>query len=186
MNSKVHKLKICTHVYRTLYARIVCTSLAYLQNCHHIYNESCVSPSLLQRFLRPAVARSPSLVPRLTLSRCATNTMATKKQPPGTVAVRWDMPGSKYNGVVHFVSDSLVDEVGDGRVVVWWPNRSKGKRWEGQLVGRSLNLPYFTTSLHGIISSMASCSVLHIFHKQVHRRYYSKENITFGLEIACI
>ena len=166
MNSKFARTCIAS---RTLYARIVCISLAYLQNCHRVYNESCVSPSLLQRFLRPAVASSPSLVPRLTLSRCATNTMATKKQPPGTVAVRWDMPGSKYNGVVHFVSNSLVDEVGDGRVVV----------------GRSLNLPYFTTNLHGIISSMASCSVLHIFHKQVHHRYYSKENITFGLEIAC-
>ena len=150
MNSKFARTCIAS---RTLYARIVCISLAYLQNCHRVYNESCVSPSLLQRFLRPAVASSPSLVPRLTLSRCATNTMATKKQPPGTVAVRWDMPGSKYNGVVHFVSNSLVDEVGDGRVVVWWPNRSKGKRWEGQLVGRSLNLPYFTTSLHEIISS---------------------------------
>ena len=85
--------------------------------------------------LRPAVTRSPSLVLRLTLSKCAMNTMATKKQPPGTVAVRWDMPDSKYDGVVHFVSDSLVDEVGNGRVVVWWPNCSKGKRWEGQLVG---------------------------------------------------
>ena len=92
------------------------------------------------------------------------------------------MPGSKYIGVVHFVSNSLVDEVGDGRVVVWWPNRSKGKRWEGQLVGRSLNLPYFTTSLHGIISRMASCSVLNKFHKQVHRRYYSKKLcVTYSL-----
>lgn len=150
MDSKFARTCITSH---TLYARIVCISLAYLQNCHRIYNESCVSPSLLQRFLRPAVASSPSLVPRLMLSRCATNTMATKKQPPGTVAVRWDMPGSKYNGVVHFVSNSLVDEVGDGRMVIWWPNRSKGKRWEGQLVGRSRNLPYFTTSLHEIISS---------------------------------
>ena len=171
-NSKFARTCIAS---RTLYARIVCISLAYLQNCHHVYNESCVSPSLLQRFLRTAVAHSPSLVPRLTLSRRATNTMATKKQPPGTVAMRWGMPGSKYIGVVHFVSNSLVDEVGDGRVVVWWPNRSKGKRWEGQLVGRSLNLPYFTTSLHGIISRTASCSVLNKFHKQVHRRYYSKE-----------
>ena len=85
-----------------------------------------------------------------------------KEAAPGTVAVRWDMPDSKYHGVVHFVSDSLVDEVGDGQVVVWWPNRSKGKRWEGQLVGRSINLPYFTTGLHGILLSMASCSFLYI------------------------
>ena len=41
------------------------------------------------------------------------------------VTVRWDMPGSRYDGVVHDVSASLVDDVGEGRVVVWW--RAHGK-----------------------------------------------------------
>ena len=50
------------------------------------------------------------------------------------------MAGRKYDGIVHFVSESLVDEIGDSRVVVWWLNCSKGKWWEGQLVGRSISI----------------------------------------------
>ena len=37
------------------------------------------------------------------------------------VTVRWDMPGSRYDGVVHNVSASLVDDVREGNMVVWWP-----------------------------------------------------------------
>lgn len=33
------------------------------------------------------------------------------------VTVRWDMPGSRYDGLVHDVSANLVDDVGEGRVV---------------------------------------------------------------------
>lgn len=32
------------------------------------------------------------------------------------------------------VSSSLVDYQDDGRVVVWWPNRKRGKRWVGTIV----------------------------------------------------
>ena len=39
----------------------------------------------------------------------------------GLVMVRWDRPGSSYHGQVHQVSQVLVDYVGCGRVVVWWP-----------------------------------------------------------------
>lgn len=37
------------------------------------------------------------------------------------VTVRWDMPGSRYDGVVHNVSVSLVDDVREGNMVEWWP-----------------------------------------------------------------
>ena len=48
------------------------------------------------------------------------------------MGVRWEMPGSRFHGVVHFVSAHLVDELGDGRVVVWWPNRKRGKAVGGK------------------------------------------------------
>lgn len=165
-------------MYRVLHARINRISLAYLQNCYRVYHESCVSPGLLQRFPKAKTSCRTISYSRAetTLSRCATNAMASKQHsaPPGMVAVRWDMPGSKYDGVVHFVSNSLVDELGGGRVAVWWPNRSKGKRWEGQLAGKSINLPYFTTSLYAL-GMIKSCCVLCIFRKQVHCRHYSRE-----------
>ena len=48
--------------------------------------------------------------------------------------VRWSAPGSRFDGVVHLVSSSLIDDLGGGRVAVWWPSRRKGRRWEGELV----------------------------------------------------
>ena len=50
------------------------------------------------------------------------------------VVVRWNRPGSCHHGHVHCVSRSLVDFLGGGRVVVWWPSCAKGKEWEGELV----------------------------------------------------
>lgn len=53
------------------------------------------------------------------------------------VPVKWDRPGSKYHGMVHYVSKCLVDslpEDGAGRVGVWWPNRRRGKLWLGTRV----------------------------------------------------
>ena len=29
------------------------------------------------------------------------------------------------------VSASIIDDLGNGRVAVWWPSRRKGKQWEG-------------------------------------------------------
>lgn len=51
------------------------------------------------------------------------------------VTVRWNKPGSTYDGQVHQVSKHLVDFFeGSDKVVVWWPSRKKGKRWEGELL----------------------------------------------------
>ena len=156
MNSKVHELKVytpCTHMYQ----RIAHIQYSTCMDCLHL---TSLPTELLLRLqqklyfsqfastdvcLRPAVTHSPSLVPRLTLSKCAMNTMATKKQPSGMVAVRWDMPDSKYDGVVHFVSDSLVDEVGNGRVVVWWLNCSQKKKHHIYTTGLRI---YNTKSTH--------------------------------------
>ncbi len=50
----------------------------------------------------------------------------------GLVPVRWVCPGRRYDGVVHLVSAALVDTAGPGgRVTVWWPNRTRGKPWQG-------------------------------------------------------
>ena len=77
------------------------------------------------------------------------------------------MAGRKYDSIVHFVSESLVDKIGDSRVVVWWPNCSKGKWWEGQLIGRSINVSYFKTSLHGrIILYVLSTSLPYILYQR--------------------
>ena len=58
------------------------------------------------------------------------------------VPVRWERPGSRYHGVVHFVSRTLVQQSGEqGKVVVLWP-RKGGKppvRWDGELVERKDN-----------------------------------------------
>lgn len=55
----------------------------------------------------------------------------------------WDMPGSRHHGVVHSVSTHLVDDVGGGRVTVWWPSRSRGKPWHGMraMTGEVMLLP---------------------------------------------
>ncbi len=59
---------------------------------------------------------------------------ATSAKPgTGMVAVRWDVPGNPYHGVVHYVPVGLVDSVGGDRVVVWWPSR-KGKKLAGTRV----------------------------------------------------
>ena len=34
------------------------------------------------------------------------------------IAVRWEAPGSRYDGIEHWVSRSLVDNVGGGKVGV--------------------------------------------------------------------
>ncbi len=47
------------------------------------------------------------------------------------VPIKWNMPGSWHHGVVHLVSEALVDDLGDNKVVVWWPNRTRGKPWKG-------------------------------------------------------
>ena len=58
-----------------------------------------------------------------------------KRQQQELVAVRWINPNSTYHRQVHQVSKSLVDfEDGGTKVVVWWPSRKKGKKWEGELV----------------------------------------------------
>ena len=54
------------------------------------------------------------------------------------VAVKWHHPGSRFHGVVHFVSKALVQMTTNplGRdVVVLWPQKGKpAERWEGVLV----------------------------------------------------
>ena len=62
--------------------------------------------------------------------------ITSEKSKPSLVAVRWDRPGSIYHGQVHRVSEVLVDYLGCGRVVVWWPSRTRGKQWSGELVNR--------------------------------------------------
>ncbi len=38
----------------------------------------------------------------------------------------------RYHGIVHLLSAPLVDTAGPGgRVTVWWPNRTRGKPWQG-------------------------------------------------------
>ena len=59
-----------------------------------------------------------------------------KKSKPGLVTVRWDRSGSIYHGQVHQVSEVLVDYLGSGRVVVWWPSCTRGKQWDGELVNQ--------------------------------------------------
>ena len=60
--------------------------------------------------------------------------MQNSKKTSGLVMVRWDRPGSIYHGQVHKVSQASVDYIGGGKVKVWWPSRSRGKRWDGELV----------------------------------------------------
>ena len=56
----------------------------------------------------------------------------------GYVAVKWERPGSRYNGVTQYVSKDLVDIVDTGpaetKVAVWWPNRKAKCPWNGTLV----------------------------------------------------
>ena len=52
------------------------------------------------------------------------------------VPIKWDRPGSRYHGVVHFVAASMVKEGdGPGRVVVMWPRKGKEpEKWIGTRV----------------------------------------------------
>ena len=54
------------------------------------------------------------------------------------IPVKWHRPGRRFHGVVHLVSAHLVDPAptadAPGRVKVWWPNRARGKEWEGHRV----------------------------------------------------
>ena len=51
---------------------------------------------------------------------CKMEKMSSKAEAE-MVTVRWDLPGSRYDSVVHNVSASLVDDVREGNMVVWWP-----------------------------------------------------------------
>ncbi len=45
----------------------------------------------------------------------------------------------KVQRLVHYVPAAVVDDVdADGKVVVWWPRRNGGKRWEGRGVASKL------------------------------------------------
>ncbi len=56
-----------------------------------------------------------------------------KNQDLVYTAVRWNAPGSRFSGLVHYVPAAVIHDVdADGKVVVWWPRRNGGKRWEGR------------------------------------------------------
>ena len=62
--------------------------------------------------------------------------------PKHLVSVKWDKPGSRFDGVVHSVPFELVDYTEEkGRVIVWWPKRTGEKKWDnGQQPWSRLNL----------------------------------------------
>ncbi len=66
--------------------------------------------------------------------RSSTSTARTVHESHAMIAVKWDVPCSRFDGVVHYVPSSLADNLGGGRVAVWWPSRKRGKRWEGNVV----------------------------------------------------
>ena len=52
------------------------------------------------------------------------------------VSVKWDRPGSGFNGVVHSVPFELVDNTEEkGRVVVWWPCKACRREEVGGVPG---------------------------------------------------
>ena len=66
------------------------------------------------------------------------------------IAVRMEASGSRYDGIEHWVSRSLVDNVGRGKVV-WWPRRAKGKPCRGYLVKQEEQEgDYFLQNKYGI------------------------------------
>lgn len=54
------------------------------------------------------------------------------------VAVKWDKPGSRHHGVVHYVHQDLVKDVAGqpGKVLVLWPKKGKKEPevWDGYRV----------------------------------------------------
>ena len=68
--------------------------------------------------------------------------------PKNLVSVKWDRPGSRFDGVVHSVPFELVDNTEEkARVVVWWPKHAGGKKWEWHLVdGEYINILYCVQS----------------------------------------
>jgi len=53
----------------------------------------------------------------------------------GYVPVKWSRPGSRYDGVVQYVPENLVDvEPGQALATVWWPSRKAKAAWKAILV----------------------------------------------------
>ena len=56
----------------------------------------------------------------------------------GYVVVKWERPGSHYNGMTQYVLKDLVDIIDkrptETKVAVWWPNRKAKSPWSATLV----------------------------------------------------
>ena len=54
------------------------------------------------------------------------------------VAIKWERPGSRHHGVVHYVHQDIVKDVPDqpGKVMVLWPKKGKKEPevWDGYKV----------------------------------------------------
>ena len=94
------------------------------------------------------------------------------------LSVKWDAPGSRHHGIVHLVSESLVDQLGGGRVAVWWPSRAKGKRWEGEQV--------YATSVSGKSSVVRTCSLVVSCSLQLHVMGRSLEYVRVRIRLYII
>ena len=61
----------------------------------------------------------------------------------GYLAVKWERPGSRYNGVTQYVPEELVDVVEktptEMKVAVWWPSRKVKCPWNGTLIPEDLD-----------------------------------------------
>ena len=62
------------------------------------------------------------------------------------VAVKWDRPGSRHHGVVHYVHQDIVHDVPGqpGRVEVLWPRKGKKtapETWQGNRMDNDTGLP---------------------------------------------
>lgn len=88
----------------------------------------------LQHAQLPATIKLYSPLVHHSISSAAALLMASNKVD--LVFVCWNRQNTTYHGQVHKISCSLMDYLGGGKVIVWWPSHVKGKRWDAELVSK--------------------------------------------------